>query len=124
MVLQGLAPGVQDGEEADLGTEVSSITGQRLERFGYGSKEDAVDLALVLQCEWTDRFRNREDHVEVRYGKQFTLPIVEPLGPSLALALRAVTIATGVIGNPLVPAAIASKSVTAKGWSAADRQLP
>jgi hypothetical protein len=48
MVLQILAPGVQDGHESDLGTEVPRIACQHLERLGRGPKEDAVDLALVL----------------------------------------------------------------------------
>jgi hypothetical protein len=36
MMRQRLTPSVQDGGEADLGTEVLGIAGNRLERLGCG----------------------------------------------------------------------------------------
>jgi hypothetical protein len=38
MVLKVLAPGVQDGQETDLGSEVLGIGGDLPDRFGGGSE--------------------------------------------------------------------------------------
>ena len=42
------APGVQDGEEADLGAEVLRVGSDRAERLGGGAEEQTVDNGLVL----------------------------------------------------------------------------
>ncbi len=50
MMQQVLAPGVQDREEADVGTEVFGICSDGEECFGTGGEEYVVDLFFVLQC--------------------------------------------------------------------------
>ena len=42
-----LAPGVEDGEEADLGAEMARVGGDRAERLGDGAEEEPVDDGLV-----------------------------------------------------------------------------
>ena len=43
-----LVPGVQHGEEADLGAEMARVGSDRAQRVGDGPEEQAVDDGLVL----------------------------------------------------------------------------
>ena len=69
VVNQLLAPGVEDGEEAELGTEVFGIGSDGAERGGHGLKQQAVDDGLVLQGQPGDGLRQSEDHVEIDDGQ-------------------------------------------------------
>ena len=55
MMDQRLAPGVEDGEEADLGAEMARVGGYRPERVGDGPEEETVDDGLVLGGDLGDR---------------------------------------------------------------------
>ena len=48
MVQQVLAPGVEHGEEADLGAQVPGIGRDRAQGLGRRAEQDAVDDLLVL----------------------------------------------------------------------------
>ena len=63
-----LAPGVQDGEEADLGAEVAGVGSDRAERLGDGAEEQTVDDGLVLGGDLGDRRGHGEDDMEVLGG--------------------------------------------------------
>jgi hypothetical protein len=65
MMPQILAPGVQHRDEADLGAEMLLVGGDRAKRRCRGREEDALDDALVLQCDAREFLRHREHHVEV-----------------------------------------------------------
>ena len=56
--------------------------------------------------------------MEVLYGKQLRLAVVKPFGPGQRLALRAVPIPAGIIGDALVTATVALFDVAAKCGSA------
>jgi hypothetical protein len=47
MVLQILPPGVKERDEADLGTQVFRIGGDRAQGFGTGAEQDVVKRFLV-----------------------------------------------------------------------------
>jgi len=49
MMMQLLAPGVQHGEATDLGPEMLRVPGDILEALGDGAKEQAIEVAGVLQ---------------------------------------------------------------------------
>jgi hypothetical protein len=51
MMQQVLAPGMEDGEEADLRSEVFGIGGDGGERPRAGFKQQVVDGLLILQRE-------------------------------------------------------------------------
>ena len=55
MMLQGLAPGVEHGDEADLGAEMLGIGGDRAQRLGRRPEQDGVDRLLVLEGDLGDR---------------------------------------------------------------------
>ena len=48
MMLQGLAPGVEDQGHAELGTEMPGIGRDGGERLGGGAEQDRVDSGLDL----------------------------------------------------------------------------
>ena len=53
MMDERLAPGVEDGEEADLDAEVAWVGSDRAERLGDGPEEETVDDGLVLGGDWS-----------------------------------------------------------------------
>ena len=65
MMDERLAPGVQHGEEADLGAEVAGVATDRAERVGDGPEEQTVDDGLVLRGDLGDGRGHGEDDVEV-----------------------------------------------------------
>ncbi len=98
MVMQVLAPGVEHGDDADLGAEMLWVGTDRAERLGRRPEQDGVDRLLVLERDLGNRRRQREDDVEVRHRQQLGLTCGEPGGARPALALRTVAVAAGVIG--------------------------
>ena len=54
-------PGMEDGEEADLGAEVAGVGGDRAQRLGDGPEEEAVDDGLVVGGDLGDRRGHGED---------------------------------------------------------------
>lgn len=52
VVQQVLAPGVQDGDEADLGAQVSAIGGDGAQGLGGGVEQDEGRLVPMLQEWW------------------------------------------------------------------------
>ena len=57
VVLEVLPPGVQDGQEADLGPEVLRVGGDLLQGLGGGPEQQAVDHPRVLQGDRAERRR-------------------------------------------------------------------
>ena len=51
MMDEGLAPGVEDGKEAEAGTEVAGVGGDLLKRVGRGAQQEVVDDLGVLEGE-------------------------------------------------------------------------
>ena len=115
MMLEVLAPGVEDGQEADLGPEVLGIGGDLLQGLGGGPEEQAVDDAGVLQGDRAERRREGEDEVEVLDGQEFGLAGLHPVGGGGGLALGAVAVAAGVVGDLPVAAPVALLDVAAQG---------
>jgi hypothetical protein len=49
VLLQVLAPGVEHGDKADLGAEMTPVGGDRAQRLGRRLEQDGVDRGLVLE---------------------------------------------------------------------------
>lgn len=99
MVLQGLAPGMEDGGHAELGAEMLGVGRDSGERLRRAAEQDGIDDGLVLEGDLSGGSRHGEDDMEIRHGKELSLSLGEPLRARRALALRAVPIATGVVGD-------------------------
>ena len=114
MMRQCLTPGVQDGDDTDLGTEPARVRGERHHRLGGRLEQDGVDSGLVLEGYHCDRRRQREDDVEVGNRKEFGLARGEPSCAGQSLALRTVPVAAGVVGDSHHATVVAGLDVTAE----------
>jgi hypothetical protein len=106
-MLQGLAPGMKDGGHAELGAEMLGVGRYGGERLGRATEQDGIDDDLVLEGDLSGGGWQGEDDVEIRHGKEFGLPFGEPLRARRTLALRAMPIATGIVGNARRTAVVA-----------------
>lgn len=111
---QVLAPGVEDGEEADLRPQVFGIRRDRVQRLGGRAEENVVDDLLVLIGDGGDLLGHGEDHVEVLHIEDLGAAVVQPLGAGQRLAFRAVPVAATVVRDALVPAGVALLDMAAE----------
>jgi hypothetical protein len=91
--LQALPPGVQHGEEADLGPEVLRVGGNLLQSLRRRPEQQAIDHPRVLQGDGIEPSREGEDDVEVLHGQQVGRLVLHPLRRGGGLALGAVAVA-------------------------------
>jgi hypothetical protein len=108
---------VQHRDAADLGAEVARVGRDDAQRFGGGAEQDGVDRRLVLERHGADRRRQGEDHVEIGNRQQLRPPRGDPGLPSPTLALRAVTVAAGIVGDLGVAAVGATADMPASSLS-------
>src|SRR5207249_5128533 len=104
---------------ADVTPEVARIAAEGGERGRDGAKKQRVDDAGIALRECVQGVRQGEDDVEVLHGEQLGAPGGEPALFRQGLALRAVSVATGVVGDPLGAARVARLSMAAEGSGAA-----
>ena len=76
MVQQILAPGMQNGDETDLGAQVLGIGRNRAQGLSRGVKQEVIDYGLVLVRDRRDGLGQRKDDVEIRHGKEVGLAII------------------------------------------------
>ena len=107
MKMKVLSPGVKNGEEADRCAQTLGITRNREQGFRYGSKQQGVDHARILQRQSADLLRQREYDVEIRNRQHLALPGRQPLGARGRLTLGAVSVAARIIRDDSMPARIA-----------------
>jgi len=77
------------------------------------------DAGFVLVGDVADRRRQREDHMVIWGGQQLGLALGQPSPRRRALALRAMPIATAIIGDDFVGAVFAARDMPAEGRRAA-----
>jgi hypothetical protein len=114
MMLKILTPGMQDGEESDLGAQVLGVRADRSQGLGRRLEEGIVDQGFVLQGERCDFLRQGEDHVEIRAVQELGLSMLDPLRPGERLALRAMPVSARVVGDSLMIAGAALLPMAAK----------
>ena len=115
-----LSPGVEHGEEADLGAQVLGIGGDGAQGLGRGPEQNAVDHLLVLVSDGGDLFRHGEHDVEVLGVEKFGLAVLDPLGAGQGLALwDSGDRGSELIADALVAALIALFEVAAERGRAA-----
>ena len=119
MMRQRRAPGVQHQRRADARAQMLRIGGDGAQRLGGDVEQQAVDHGLVLVGDGGDRRRQREDHVVVLHRQQIGLPRLEPAPRGAALALRAVPVAAGVVGDLDLLAAFAAQDMSTQRRAAA-----
>jgi hypothetical protein len=90
------------------------IGGDGDEGLGGGPEQEVVDGGLVLERQGADRRRQGEDDVVIGDRQKLRLALFEPLPRRRALALRAVAVAAGVVGDAFVRAVLAALDVSAE----------
>ena len=101
------APGVQHGGDADAGAEMPGVGGNRQHGLSRDLEQQIVD-------DVGDGRRQREHHAIVRPRQQLGLAVGEPLLRRGALALRAVPVATRVVGDGRIGAIRAARDMAAE----------
>ncbi len=117
-----LTPGVQHGEEAEFRAEVSGVASDFETSFRTGAEQQIVDDFLILQDQWRELRRKREDHMDVARREKFSLTCGDPAFAGRGLTLWAVSIAAAVVGDGgTMPAAGAFIEMTAECGGATAR---
>ena len=112
--MEVLAPCVQDGGDADVGTEVLAIGGNGDEGLGRSFKQQSIDLGLVLVGHRADRGRKLEYQVHIGHGQKLGFARRKPCHRSRPLAFRAVPIPAGIVGDTCVRTVLAALDMTAE----------
>ena len=119
------SPGVEDGGEPDAGAEVFGVVGLQptgLTRggdgdqgLGGGFEQQVIDDRLVLMGDIGDQSRQGEDDMEIRHEQEIGLAVGQPFLGSRGLALWAMPIAAGVVGDAQVGAGLSG--ISCGGWA-------
>src|SRR5437867_2453481 len=119
VTLQGLSPGMQNTEEADLSAEAGGIGGnfQKCSRAGF--EQQAEEELLVLPDQRHQRMGHAEHQVEIAHWQQFPSARTQPLLSCVGLALRTVAVSAGVVRDDLMSAANALIAMAAERGCAA-----
>ncbi len=115
MVGQRRTPAVQHGGDADAGTHMPGIGGDRHHRLRGGLEQQGVENGLVLERDVGDPRRQGEDDMEIPDRQQIGLPLGQPCPRGVPLTARTMTVATAVIGDPPVSTVPAGRDMTTKG---------
>jgi hypothetical protein len=110
---------MQHGRQPDAGAKVLWVGRDRQERVGSGPEQQVVDHGLVVERDRRDRGRQRKHHMVVGHGQQVGLPLGKPGPCGLALTLRAVAVAAGVVGDRDMIAGLAARDMAAERRRAA-----
>jgi hypothetical protein len=107
-----------------LSAEMLRVAGNGQEGLRGGPEEDAVNHFFVVKGDSGQLFRDGEHDMEISDRQQFGLPVFEPLCTLRVLALRAMSVAAGVIGYARVVALAAFFGMTAEHGGTADLDCP
>ena len=112
---------MEDGDDADAGAEVLGVGGDREGGLGGCLHEQVVDHGLVLIGDAAQLRRQGVNHMKILDRQQFGLALGEPPARGSALALWAVPVATTVVGDDGVSAALvlATRDMPAERYGAA-----
>ena len=117
-----LTPSVQHGEETEFRAKVSGVASDFEKGFRTGAEQQIIEDLLVLQGQWRELRRKREDHMDVARREKFSLTCGDPAFAGRGLTLWAVSIAAAVVGDGgTMPAAGAFIEMTAECGGATAR---
>src|SRR6201993_3624234 len=96
---------MQDRKEADVGSQVSRISGYLEQGFRTGAEQEVIEDFVVLQRQWGELVRQSEDNMDIGNRQKFILPSPDPLVASATLTLGAMAITAAVEGDGAIAAA-------------------
>jgi hypothetical protein len=100
------------------------VQSDRPQRLGDGAEQDSVDDPLILKCHGAECPRQREDDVMIGDREQVVGSGFQPLGAARSLALGAMTVAAGAIGDLLMAALVTAAHPPAQSSGAAESDVP
>src|ERR1700694_202873 len=124
MDLQSLSPGVQDGQEAQFGSQTFGIGGHFQKSLCYGPEQNPIDDLRILQSQRRQFVWQSEHHMAIGNGQNFLRPLGKPLVARPAVALWAMPVTARTVFNHLMGAVIALLYVGAEGGRAARADIP
>jgi len=124
MMVQGLAPGMQHREEADVRAEMPRIVCHSQEGLGHGLEQTRRQGARVLQHSWAQSMRQREHHMEGGALEELRFAGSEPRRLRAALTLGAMPMTTGIVGVLGVVTVVTLRQVASQGGRPAGRNGP
>src|SRR5262245_17598081 len=101
MRAQGLIPGMQDHGAPDLPAEVA--VPKLHERLTRSVEQQGQERSLVREDEGVEVVGYGKHQVEIGHRQELGFTVLNPLDLGKGLAIRAVPIATRIIGVPLEP---------------------
>jgi hypothetical protein len=119
-MVEGLPPSVQHGGDTDPGSQVLRIGGDRGQRLRRGLEQEPVDLGLVLVGDGTECRRQGEDQVVVGGRQELRLACLQPGLSRHPLALGAMPVAAGIVGDAGVGAGLALLDMAAERGGTAE----
>jgi len=90
-------PGLQDADRPHLSADETWIEPQLLRSFGGEAKEQIIEQLLMAAGGLAQFFWESKGQHDIRDWQQQSLLLLKPFLPPLVLALRAMTVAVGVI---------------------------
>ena len=121
MMVELLAPGVQHGEAADLGSEMLRVSSNVLKGLRDGAKEQPIEQARVLECQRPEVVRERKDHMTVGGLQELLFAGGEPRRLGRTVTFRAAAVAARVVRLLFVPTVVALGDMSAQGRGATQR---
>ena len=100
--------------EIQSGLQAFWIGSHLQKRFGHSPKENSINDLRVLQSQRSQFPRQGKDDVTIGNGQNLRGPVPQPLIPCPAVALWAMAVAAGSIGDPLMSAMITLLHLRAK----------
>ncbi len=92
-------PCVQDRRDANPGTQMPGVSGNRHQCLRGGFEQEVIDHRLVVPRDIANLAGQGEDHMEIANGQQVLLSPGQPVACSCALALGTMTITTAVVSD-------------------------
>ncbi len=105
---------MEHGRDADAGAEVLRVRRNGHHGLGRRAEQQVVDRGLVLPGDVGHLGRQGEDDVEVADRQEIGLALREPCPRGRALALGAVPVAAGVVGDTQMAAVVAALDMAAE----------
>jgi hypothetical protein len=107
-------PQVEHGSEPDAGAEVLGIGRNGDQGLGGDFEQQVIDDRLVLIADVGDRSWQGEHDMEIGHRQEFGPAVGQPLFGSGGLALGAVPVAAGIVGDAKVRAGLTAFDMPAQ----------
>jgi len=119
-----LLPGVQYQREARCSAQPARVGGERIQRVRRRAKQQLVQRARIKSGQPVEGVGQGEHQMEVRHRQQLPPPRREPRLLGARLALRAVTVAAGMVAVAQHAAVVAALDMSAQRLGAAGDNSP